>query len=169
MKLRLLLFKDCNRHCKGCCNKQWDLDKLEVCKSYKGYSEIILTGGEPLLYPDVVRKAVHDIRRENNCPIYLYTAKTDNIGSLESFIFDTSINGLTITLHTKNDVLSFLQFDITYFLGDLDFSLRLNVFKGIKLDYNLLQNNWIIKKNIKWIKNCPLPKDEVFMRYDITR
>jgi hypothetical protein len=45
-------------------------------------------------------------------------------------------------------------------------SLRLHIFEGIdisKLD-DIDLKNWKIKKNIKWIKNCPLPQDEVFMR-----
>jgi hypothetical protein len=42
-------------------------------------------------------------------------------------------------------------------------SLRLNVFKGVSLaELNL--SCWKVKPNIKWIKNCPLPEDEVFMR-----
>jgi molybdenum cofactor biosynthesis enzyme MoaA len=42
-KLRLLVTSECNRSCSGCCNKEWDLDKLPVCESYKDYDEIYLT------------------------------------------------------------------------------------------------------------------------------
>ena len=45
--LRLLLFEDCNRNCKKCCNKQWDLKLLPEVGSFKDWDEIILTGGEP--------------------------------------------------------------------------------------------------------------------------
>jgi hypothetical protein len=24
--------------------------------------------------------------------------------------------------------------------------------------------NWIVKDNMRWIKNCPLPDDEVFLK-----
>jgi hypothetical protein len=42
-------------------------------------------------------------------------------------------------------------------------SLRLNVFHGISLK-GIDTSCWIIKKDMKWIKNCPLPKDEVLKR-----
>jgi hypothetical protein len=41
-------------------------------------------------------------------------------------------------------------------------SLRLNVFKGVSVPKTW--SNWIVKKNMVWIKNCPLPEDEVFMK-----
>ena len=49
MKLRLLVTEECNRHCPGCCNNNWDLKSLSVCKSYRDYEQILITGGEPLL------------------------------------------------------------------------------------------------------------------------
>ena len=44
-------------------------------------------------------------------------------------------------------------------------SLRLKVFKGVDvsgIDLSL----WDVKDNIEWIKDCPLPEDEVLMRYN---
>ena len=48
-------------------------------------------------------------------------------------------------------------------------NLRLNVFKGIDLMNVDTQHTalWKIKTNIEWVKNCPLPKDEVFMRLGV--
>ena len=50
-KLRLLLFEECNRSCPGCCNRDWDLQPLPVCYDLPPYRIILLTGGEPMLYP----------------------------------------------------------------------------------------------------------------------
>ena len=41
--------------------------------------------------------------------------------------------------------------------------MRLNIFHNVDIaKIDLVK--WIVKKDITWIKNCPLPKDEVFMR-----
>ena len=70
-------------------------------------------------------------------------------------------------VHNNKDVYPFLAFN-EYLSRHVVFhnkSLRLNIFKGIPL---LLYSNvnWKIKDNIEWMKDCPLPKDEVFMRLE---
>lgn len=163
MKLRLLLTKDCNRHCRGCCNKDWDLNALPVCKSYKGYSEILLTGGEPMLNPLLIRQTVADIRKQNSCPIFLYTAKSDDT----NLFFDilSVVDGVTLTLHTIRDLEPFTRINDIIRFPHLNAgkSLRLNVFKNVPLkDLDLCL--WKVKPNMYWVKNAPIPEDEVFMR-----
>lgn len=162
MKLRLLMFADCNRTCAGCCNKDFDLRALPVCDTFKDYECIILTGGEPMLKPQLIKETVEKIRQETNAPIYVYTAwSKDPIMLLWLLNF---VDGITLTLHTRKDIEPFLWLNsiltAQFVKGK---SLRLNVFSGIDLkDADL--SKWVVKKDIKWIKNCPLPKDEVFMR-----
>lgn len=81
-KLRLLLFDDCNRNCPGCCNRDWDLQALPLCQDYTPYRLIMLTGGEPMLYPEIIREAIAAIRRQTNVPIYLYTAMPEQLDAL---------------------------------------------------------------------------------------
>ena len=54
-KLRLLLTENCNRECKGCCNTDWDIKNLPEISADEIINEnfdlIMITGGEPLLYP----------------------------------------------------------------------------------------------------------------------
>jgi hypothetical protein len=73
------------------------------------------------------------------------------------------LDGVTLTLHTKHDLLSFKEFDETAknLKGK---SLRLNVFEEVGNVTTI--NEWSIKNNIQWIENCPLPQDEIFMRYN---
>jgi len=161
-KLRLLLFKECNRSCAGCCNKDWNLNALPINKGYKNYKEIILTGGEPLLNIPLITKVCNDIWNQTDCPIYLYTAKGDNLKELVTVII--YLDGITLTLHEQSDVEGFIKFNKFLLKADLKKSLRLNVFEGIVLpDVDL--SMWNVKENIKWMKDCPLPKDEVFKRY----
>jgi len=157
-KLRLLITKDCNRSCKGCCNKDWDLDKLPICTDFRGYSEVILTGGEPMLYPDKIINLCKEIRKQNNtCKIYLYTA---DIKKFYDWYIDNIVDGVTVTLHEQRDVVAFKEYSGLY----SHLNLRLNVFKGIKLpEYT---GEWIVQRDIVWIKDCPLPKGEVFMRVE---
>lgn len=167
MKLRLLLFEDCNRRCKGCCNKDWDLSILPVVKHYSKYERIMLTGGEPMLHPDIVLKTIASIRLENpKIPIYVYTAKVDGAQTMDVL---RSADGFTVTLHEQADAIMFLRFDSERRgLRINKKSLRLNIFEGVTIYPSLLaelaSEGWKIKKNMKWIKNSPLPTDEVFMR-----
>lgn len=169
MKLRLLLTQDCERACPGCCNKDWDLEALPVCKDYTGYDRIMLTGGEPTLHMEKVFDAVKKIRAQTETRIIMYTANTQEILKILAVL--PIIDGITMTLHDKWDVRNFQYLndhlnsfsEVIYeqYFG----SLRLNVFRGVdvsSLDLNL----WIVKDNIEWMKNCPLPKDEVFMKFD---
>lgn len=161
-KLRLILFKHCNRRCKGCCNKDWDIDSLPVCTDFTGYDQIMLTGGEPMLNPGLVANTVTRIWQQGvTAPIYMYTAKTDDKAVLLKCL--TFLEGITVTLHTQKDVKPFLEFETERVRIQATGSLRLNIFKGVKLPLVNL-TDWVVKDNIVWIKNCPLPPDEVLMR-----
>ena len=157
--LRLLLFTDCNRSCPLCCTKQWDLSELEVEKDFASYEEIILTGGEPLLKPLFVHKVIRKIRQQTNKPIYLYTA----MASITLTGILNKIQGLTFTLHDQRDVEPFWMIKDT--LEQEGKSLQLNVFEGINLS-DMELSRWNVKKEIKWLKDCPLPENEVFKRFE---
>jgi len=162
-KLRLLISKDCNRSCEGCCDKGRDLDALPVCKDFRGYDEIILTGGEPMLKMELVKRTILKIRKESNAKIYMYTAAVEQYENFTDLL--DLLDGITLTLHEQKDADNFKKLDYIYICGRFWVyklkSLRLNVFEGINFKASI---NWIIKDNIKWIKNCPLPSDEVFMK-----
>ncbi len=165
MKLRVLLFKECNRRCKGCCNKDWDLDALPQCESFKGYDTIMLTGGEPLLQPELIKKVATEIRAVTDTPIYVYTAKCDDSAAMIDVL--KHVDGITLTLHTRKDAPIFREFNAALKeSGLLGKSLRLNVFRGISIGDTDLAG-WRVKTDIRWIKDCPLPTDEVFMRYGV--
>jgi len=166
-KLRLLLTAECNRACAGCCNRQYDLSALPACRSYRGYREIMLTGGEPMLDPPMVSRVALAVREQTFAPVYLYTAKTDEPLVLFTLLL-TRLDGVTITLHDKSDVEPFRNFAVLVRgLGHLR-SLRVNVFRPIPLEAIadvLALASWRVKADMEWIENCPLPDDEVFMRY----
>lgn len=159
-KLRLLLWSDCNRSCPGCCNKDWNLDALMRVrvKDFEGVQTIMLTGGEPMIYPDRLKNAIKAIRMVSSASIYVYTAKVDTPDAREVLI---AADGMTVTLHCQADVEPFLKFAQS--VKGLARSLRLNIFKGIEVPE--IPAGWVVKDNIEWIKDCPLPQDEVFMKF----
>lgn len=162
MKLRLLLWRDCNRSCKGCCNEDYDLDALPVCDDFSPYEEILLTGGEPMLFPTYVHKVIRRIRTTSNADIYIYTAKLDDEDAALSVL--AAADGMTATLHTPEDALPFLRFSHRVLNWNLhkSRSLRANVFKGVGLRVH--PSGWDVRSGLKLRKDCPLPEDEVFMR-----
>ena len=81
------------------------------------------------------------------------------------------IDGITVTIYDTNDVYSIDAIDsklycLLYHQQIESKSLRLNIFKDVDYSNAMFVSGWKIKDNIEWIKNCPLPKDEVFMRYE---
>ena len=164
-KLRLLLTDQCDRACPGCCNNDWDLDNLPIVESFVGYDEILITGGEPLMRPYTIFTVVGEIRRQTVMPIYLYTARTSDIQLFLSVL--DLLDGVCVTLHDIGDVIAFqgLAVKIPESCKETK-SLRLNVFKGLDISHlNSELSGWTVKHDIEWIKNCPLPEGEVFMRW----
>lgn len=163
-KLRLIVTSKCNRTCEGCCNKDYDLESLPIVESYEGYEIIMLSGGEPMLYPEKLEALIKEIREQNStAKIYLYTALVDNVAA--SLTILELVDGLTLTLHDERDINPFYEFSFCITLNSVNTkTLRLNVFSGITTGYNNYHNKWIIKDNMEWIKNCPLPDGEVLMQ-----
>lgn len=174
-KLRLLITKACNKSCEGCCNKDWKLDELpsinlDNLHEIAYFDEILITGGEPTI--DKIR-LLHVLNRLNRASlrpkIYLYT-NGFNAPLIASLLALGLIDGVTLTLH-DNSLSSFIE--LTNLLVDLnvDFdklSLRLNVFKeatNFDLISTMITHKWKIKRDMVWIENCPLPIDEIFMKY----
>ena len=158
MKLRLVLFEACDRSCPGCCNHDWDLKNLPMCTDYTPYEMIMLTGGEPMLHPEIIRQAVKKIRAQTDAPIYLYTAKVEDLDDILPIL-----DGVTVTLHEPGDLPAFQRF-LAAARNLEGRSLRLNVFREAG-PLPLPVPGWTVKENMEWIPNCPLPDGEVLMRY----
>jgi len=165
-KLRLLITEQCPRSCEGCCNKDWDLDALPVCTDFSGYDEILLTGGEPMLRLDRVDHVLTDIARVNpDALTIMYTAQLPELMNvIKLYTILQRLKGVTVTLHEQNDVCTFFLFNRLLGPEDREKSLRLNVFNGVELT-NMDLTGWKVKEDIEWIDNCPLPPDEILMRY----
>lgn len=165
--LRLLVSEKCNRACQGCCNKDIDLDGLQICTNFKDYDLIMVTGGEPMIIKKEVIHVIEIIRQDNpRAKIIMYTAYRDSPVELLHML--DILDGITITLHEQEDVEPFLKLvELIKSTGRLqrgfDKLLRVNIFEGVAMGQN--PEVWTVKRNIKWIKNCPLPENEDFKRF----
>ena len=167
-KLRLLVTTDCPNKCPLCCNNGWDFNKLPVVDRWD-YDEIMITGGEPMLYPYSIKQLLDTIRRIQkvmgvSSKIYMYTS----IGTAAVIVILSYLDGIVYTPHSRKDVDEFLVLNDILLQDKISLegkSLRLNLFEDIKAmlpkDINLTK--WQVK-NMEWIKNCPVPAGEDFRR-----
>lgn len=161
--LRLLLWPECDRDCEYCCNKQYDLNALPVAPDFREYGEIILTGGEPLLYPHVLLDEIKRIKRRTMAFIYLYTAcSTKQVSFLRVL---REVHGITLTIHKQEDVDDFYRLQRVLDLHYPDIkhkSLRLNIRNGINM-MGMVSHYWHVDF---WEPQlvCPVPDNEVLMR-----
>ena len=173
-KLRLLVTTRCPNKCPMCCNNQFDFSKLPVVDRWN-YDEIMITGGEPLLYGFKLIALIHCIKYLCNImgiPIpkfYLYTS-ISNYNQLRGFL--TVGNGVVVTPHSKKDLKEFIDLNLKI-LSDVKWgfdtvnnkSLRLNLFPDMKalLPKDIDLSLWQVK-DMEWIENCPVPEGEDFRR-----
>ena len=95
-KLRLLVTTKCPNKCPMCCNNSWDFSKLPVVEHFN-YKEIMITGGEPLLFPEKLAnlaesiKTVQKLAYGNKGKLFLYTALADMLPSCFQWFKDTKM------------------------------------------------------------------------------
>jgi organic radical activating enzyme len=168
-KIRLLLTEECDRNCSGCCNHHIKpTSEITTSEFLKGveethYNEIILTGGEPLLFPEKLKELLKEIFVvvEPNVKIILYTAHIKNLIEVVDSFLEYMIDSVTLTIHEQSDVEDF------YKLNEKNFNFtskpRLNVFTGVVFDKPVNLKGWDVKF-VKWIENCPLPENEELVK-----
>jgi hypothetical protein len=170
---RLIFTEKCNRKCSYCCNKEFDFDTE---KSWKWgmvgkYTEVNITGGEPLLFPMEVKAFIHRFKALDGPPstkLFLYTAYINDIPEFREIL--KIVDGITLTLHEQSDVLRFRELNYLLNLsGPFNKSLRLSVFGDIKLP-NRPYPLWNIMMNRRPLTECPVPEDDLLvMRYNFER
>ena len=108
-KLRLLVTTKCPNNCPLCCNKGWNFDNLPIVERWN-YEQIMITGGEPLLYTSKVCDLVRSIRSINRAmglspQVFIYTAVADRH---RFFDILEVVDGVVYTPHNEHDVREFI-------------------------------------------------------------
>lgn len=169
-KLRLLVTAKCPNKCELCCNKQFDLNSLPIVNRWD-YEEIMITGGEPLLFVDSLISELCSLQTVFDMmgtepKVYIYTADcTRNFAKVLPYV-----EGMVLTPHKQLDVDKFVE--LNHYLLDhkndyvvRDASLRLKLFPDIKalLPKDIDLSLWQVR-DVEWIENCPVPEGEDFRR-----
>ena len=164
-KARVLITRECNRKCPNCCSEyntvMKGMKEISSIDALKDYDQIMITGGEPMLLPEMVRIYSTGLKRNNpDCTIYLYTAL------YKSNLYDIMdiIDGIHYTLHihsTPTDIANFNSFQEMARLYP-DKSIRAYIDPAVQLPVTIYP--WIYKRlEVKpWILEgaCPLPEGE---------
>lgn len=132
------------------------------------YDEIMITGGEPLLYPLLVRELIQGLRvlrHGTQTKFYVYTSVA------HPAIFPTVLDeadGIVLTPHNEGSIDLFCRLNANLLRAPEKTngkSLRLCLFPDIKamLPQGIDLSLWQVK-DIEWKKDCPLPYGEDFRR-----
>lgn len=174
---RVLITKDCPRDCLKCCNKtkvfEDNVRTLDSLENFRGkyYKEIIITGGEPMLYPEQTLAIIKSLRLQcgDDVKLYLYTAMYHPV-LLD--IFDW-IDGIQYSLHdNKGSVdLSFIQVAIAFTRSEQpnSISFRLFVENTMTDSVYIYPFLWDRITCGPMIDECPLPEHEDLFFYDLKK
>ena len=119
-KLRLLVTTKCPNKCPMCCNNSWDFSKLPVVEHFN-YKEIMITGGEPLLFPEKLAnlaesiKTVQKLAYGNKGKLFLYTALADMLPNYIRY-FDGVVYTIIFCWITKMNLWKVNLFGSIFFL-----------------------------------------------------
>jgi len=164
MKVRLLVTKKCHLKCEKCSNKQFDLDNLPSLDEFHKFDEVIITGGEPYLYPDKLHNLIGYIKGHSSAKIYIYSA---HFGILNDTWLLSHIDGITFTIH-KNSQFSLTIFKLSEFkLAKIKLNHNLTLILYIEndlylvslSDYYVNKHLWDKIKYFDMIDNCEIKED----------
>lgn len=180
MKARVIVTQLCPKNCDGCCNKEYNMDEVQhiSIRLLQVANEIIITGGEPFLETAGVEKLIKTLRSKGyNKPIYIYTAMFPTTDQVNFWNIVRMVDGITFTIHYESqisDLMTFISYIpiINSLCKEDEHKMSLRLHYDSRISSSLINSpltaaimyNWQIKA-FKWIKNCPLPEDEVLCRY----
>lgn len=115
--MHLLITDKCDRDCKDCCNKQYDVKGIPVAtkEEFKLVDTVCLTGGEPFKYgePFVVASWLKS-KYPNIKNVYVYTNAAPLFEWLEKnkpaaleYIAFSWLDGLSVSIKTPDDLDAF--------------------------------------------------------------
>lgn len=164
-KSRIIISFDCPRSCPNCCNTYSNIidggiRTANLADCVIGFDQVMITGGEPMLFPKRVKQLIQDIRTLNPAAsIFLYTAlATPALGDIIDII-----DGIHFTLHaevTVQDILDFWRFQ--GLLENKTGSYRLYIDSEVRRMIPIVPNLWTRLEVKAWIKEgeCALPENE---------
>lgn len=166
--IHLFITDKCQRNCKYCCNKQYNIDTIDVItkEELQEAEMVFLTGGEPFFMPDPDPCELAQ-QLKNKYPnikkVYAYT----NAHELWIYLLPNlhrnldGIDGLTISIKSPRDVLAFRALAANPDIQALAGNIRLYTFDGFD---NVECPNWVDKRHRDWQTDFVPADDSIFRR-----
>jgi hypothetical protein len=125
--------------------------------SVRGYDEVLITGGEPMLDPDRTAGIIHTLRENNpDAKIYLYTA----LYRPQIWTLFHMVDGIQFSLHAEancQDICDFIEFQTELRLRSLEGkSLRLYIDNRIKFGVKIYPLLWQRAEVKPWLTEAQL-------------
>ena len=162
---RLIATLDCNKKCHYCCNTTLMLAQATIITNLAeldNYSEVCITGGEPMLYPDETYNIIKELRRSNR-KIYLYTALAANRGSLFQMLMK-GLDGIHYTIHYNTagwdaamDIRNLEELSKEFPTSK---SFRMYIDSDVTFPVQYTPNRWSRVESFAFVEDCPLPAHE---------
>lgn len=168
---RVVVTWRCKRECRYCVNHSEKIRalvrKVNVkAVNWRQYDQVLITGGEPLLVPDVVHGLIDRVRNQTSVPdIYMYTALWTEF----SWDIVQKIDGTNYTVHRPVDKNSLRRAQIDLSLLHERNSNRLMLDPDIVDDLKIRPTLWKEIRIKRWRPEdeCVLPDNEELL--DITQ
>lgn len=147
--IHIMITSLCNRTCKYCCNKQYDLNDVpyvtheELTKAHT----ILLTGGEPFVYSNPAAIATYYKSQYPNIKnVYVYTNAFELCEYLETS--DNSlldIDGVSVSIKTKGDRFAFYKIIQDFRIRSMRSNYLYvfgNLFPEITGNFKVIERKW---------------------------
>lgn len=111
--LHLVITTLCDRNCKFCCNKKYDIQNLQYAseEDFKSCDELYLTGGEPFTYTNPVELA-HRYKRDypniKRVVIYTNAMELAEYLKLHDTVFGWFIDGVNVSIKNYRDLWAYI-------------------------------------------------------------
>lgn len=164
--IHLLVTPLCNRNCKYCCNKQYDMNTIPIVseEELRAAHTLCLTGGEPFAYANPVAIAkYYKFHYSNIEHIYVYTNAVELYRWLVNNDYKdcnfSSLDGLNISIKSEADLIAFDLMVRTYRIKTP--GNRLYVFDNL-WPQDIPENFEVFKR--EWQKDFVPANDSIFRR-----
>ena len=161
--MHILITSLCDRNCKYCCNKQYDLSKIPypTKEEFEKTELVCLTGGEPFKYsrPNEIAHYLKD--KFNVKKIIVYTNAYEFVQYLIEGNYLNYIDGVTVSIKNQKDKKAWESLNFNYWrIKNLNSNL-LYVFPGFE---DIECPNYFQKQKREWQTTFKPAENSIFRR-----